>query len=144
MKNLRMKKLIYVLYITLFAVSAVVTSCKKEDVNGFELGPLQKVLDGYVVVAIDFDSKGNAWIVSNVGLIRYNKRETIFYNEENSGIPALRIYDVTVDKNDVIWLGVDGGLLRFDGIEAMLYNSQNTPMPEDIVWSIAVDIQNNI
>jgi len=111
----------------------------------FELGPLQKILDGYVVRAIAFDSKGNAWIgTQKQGLIRYNENETVIFNSENSVLPKdFWIRDIVVDKNDNIWIGSDG-LWKYDGKEFTFYNSKNTAMPEDVVWTIAVDSKNNI
>ena len=105
----------------------------------------QKILDGYAVTAIAFDSKGNAWIgTQGKGLIRYNTNETVIYNSENSILPEdFWISDIAVDKNDNVWIGADGAW-KYDGEEFTLYNSQNTTMPEDVVWSIAVDSKNNI
>ena len=112
----------------------------------FELGTLQKILDGYIVNAIDFDSKGNAWIGTiNQGIIRYNEGEIVLYNTDNSIIPNDFIaYDIAIDKNDNVWIGGGEGLLKFDGEEFTLYNSQNTAMPEDLVQKIEVDSKNNI
>ena len=112
----------------------------------YELGPLRKILDGYVVKVIAFDSKGNAWIgTQRQGVIRYNEEETIVYNAENSALPQdLFIWSIDVDKNDNVWIGSDSGAWKYDGKEFMLYNSSNTVMPEDIVWNVAVDAQNNI
>ena len=108
-----------------------------------ELGTLQKILD-YGVTALAFDSKGDAWIGTDQGLIRYNENETVVYNSENSALPKnLLILDIAVDKNDNVWIGSDG-VWKYDGTEFILYNSQNTAMPEDIVWSIAVDSKNNV
>ena len=109
-------------------------------------GSLQKILDGYVVKAIAFDSKGNAWIgTQGQGLIRYNENETVIYNSENSVLPKdFVIWDIAVDKNDNVWIGANDGVWKYDGIEFTFYNSQNTAMPEDIVRSIAVDSKNNI
>jgi len=109
------------------------------------LGSLQKILDGYFVTAIAFDSKGNAWIGTfGQGVIRYNTKETIFYDDDNSGVPkGLVIWDIAVDKNDNVWIACDG-LLKYDGKEFTLYNSRNTAMPEDVVSSIVVDSQNNV
>ena len=151
-----MKKLIYLLCVAVFFCS-----CNKsvenvdEDQNTDEIkfeqrslpsqvsdiDSLQKILDGYIIKAIDFDSKGNAWIGTfNQGIIRYNAEETVFYTFDNGFI----IWDIAVDKNDNVWVGCGNGLLKYDGQEFILYNSQNTAMPEDIVWKIVVDSKNNI
>ena len=107
-----------------------------------ELGSLQKILDGYSVTAIAFDSKGNAWIATQKGLVRYNANEITIYNSENSGFSG-GDNDIAVDKNDNVWIGA-GGVWKFDGTEFTFYNSQNTAMPENYVRSMAVDSKNNI
>jgi ligand-binding sensor domain-containing protein len=139
-----MKRLIYILC---FAVAFFFHSCDKSELEPkeFELGSLQKILDGFVVKAIAFDSKGNAWIGTQGNyLIRYNVNETVIYNSENSALPEdFVIWDIAVDKNDNVWIGADG-VWKYDGNEFTHYNSQNTTMPEDVVWSIAVDSKNNI
>ena len=138
-----MKKLVYVLCIAVFFYS-----CDKSETASkeFDLGSSQKILDGYVVNAIAFDSKGNAWIgTQGKGLIRYNENEIIVYNSENSVLPKeFLIWDIAVDKNDNVWIGASDGAWKYDGNKFTLFNSQNTTMPEDIVWSIAVDSKNNI
>lgn len=104
----------------------------------------QKILNGYFVTSIAFDSKGNAWIGTfDKGLIKYNSNETIIYNSSNSLIQENKIWDIAVDSKDNIWIGCKG-LIKFDGNNFMLYNPQNTPMPEDIVFSIAIDSKDNI
>ena len=119
-------------------------SCDKQ--SEFALGPLQKILDGYEIIAIDFDSKGNAWIVTQEKyLIRYNKNKTVIYNSKNSELPKDFFFcDIAVDRNDNVWIGTGDGVWMYNGKKFTLYNSKNTAMPEDIVWSIAVDSKNNI
>jgi len=103
-----------------------------------------KILDGYFVTSIAFDSKGNAWIGTfNKGLIKYNSNETIIYNSSNSLIQEKEIWDIAVDSKDNVWIGCNG-IIKFDGNNFMLYNSQNTSMPEDVVFSIAIDSKDNI
>lgn len=104
-----------------------------------------KILDGYFVTAIAFDSKGNAWIGTfKQGLIKYNKDETIIYNSANSILTSdLVVWDIKVDSKDNIWIGCDG-LLKFDGTTFTLYNSENTAIPEDFVYSIDIDSKDNI
>ena len=137
-----MKKIVYILGIAVFFFSCDTIETEQKE---FELGSLQKILDGYVVRAIAFDSKGNAWIgTQGKGLIRYNTSETVIYNSENTALPEnFVIWDIAVDNNDNVWIGANGAW-KFDGEEFLLYNSQNTAMPEDVVWSIAVDSKNNI
>ena len=148
-----MKKVVCILYIVVSFCSCSKTSEDHSNeieefewiTGNFELGSLQKILDGYVVRAIAFDSKGNAWIGAfNQGLILYNEEETLVYNSDNSTLPKeFVIEDVVVDHYDNVWIG-GNGLLKFDGKEFTLYNSKNTAMPEDVVRSIAIDSKNNI
>ena len=130
------------LAIAAIIMATVTTSCVKDDGKS----SLQKILDGYGVNKIAFDSKGNAWILTQKKeIIRYNEKETVVYNSNNSIIPEdFYIWDMVVDKNDNVWIGGIGGLLKYDGKEFTLYNSQNTAMPEDIVWDIEVDSKNNL
>ena len=143
-----MKKLVYILCIAIFF-----NSCDKSELKEFKLGSLQKILD-HNARAIAFDSKGNAWIVAfhlNIQnetvhyIIRYNQKETVIYNSDNSALPKdLYALDIAVDKNDNVWIGASDGVWKYDGNKFTLYSSRNTAMPEDIVWSIAVDSKNNI
>ena len=152
-----MKKLIYLLCVAVFfcscnkSVENVDEDNKDEIKVVFEqrsvpsqvsdIDSLQKILDGYVIMAFDFDSKGNAWIGTfQQGVIRYNAEETVFYTFDNGFV----IWDIAVDKNDNVWVGCGKGLLKYDGQEFILYNSQNTAMPEDVGRQIAVDSKNNI
>jgi ligand-binding sensor domain-containing protein len=143
-----MKKVIYILCIAVFCYSCDKIEQEQEqeqeqETSGFKL----ESLDGYVVKAIAFDSKGNAWIgTQGKGLIRYNENENkiVLYNSENSILPEdFVLWDIAVDRNDNVWIGANG-LWKFDGKNFTHYNSQNTAMPEDVVWSIAVDSKNNI
>lgn len=137
-----MKKIICILCIAAFCYSCDKME-QEQEIRGFKL----ESLDGYVVQAIAFDSKGNAWIGTfKKGIIRYNENENeiVLYNSENSILPEdLILWDIAVDRNDNVWIGADG-LWKFDGKKFTHYNSQNTAMPEDVVWSIAVDSKNNI
>lgn len=126
-------------------------SCEKSN-QGYHNSPGNpntnfdlKVLNGYFVTSIAFDSKGNTWIGTfKQGLIKYNSEETIIYNSSNSTIPAnMAIWDIAVDSKDNIWIGCDG-LMKYDGANFTLYNSTNTPIPEDFVYSIAIDSKDNI
>ena len=153
-----MKRLVYILFVAIFFYSCNKLEDKpKEEEEFVELGNLQKILDGYHVRAIEFDSKGNAWIGTfEQGIIRYNAKETVFFNPESIIPGGFILWDIAIDKKDNVWFGVSGkefefdvglnggGLLKYDGQEFTLYNSQNTPMPLDMARKIEIDSQNNI
>jgi len=141
-----MKKVICILFIAAFCCSCdkmEQEQQQEQETRGFKL----ESLEGYVVQAIAFDSKGNAWIgTQGKGLIRYseNEQEMILYNSENSILPEdFTLWDIAVDRNDNVWIGADG-LWKFDGKDFIHYNSKNTAMPEDVVRSVTVDSKNNI
>lgn len=104
-----------------------------------------KILDGYFVKSIAFDSKGNAWIGTfKQGLIKYNSHETVIFNSNNSNLPSdMVIWDIAVDSKDNVWIGCDG-LIKYDGKKFTQYNTSNSPIPEDFVYSIAIDSKDNI
>ena len=102
------KKTGYVLCVAVFFISRDKSGSEPKK---FELGSLQKILDGHIVMAIAFDSKENTWIGTRTGLIRYNEKETVVYSSDNSVIPEnLWILDVAVDKKDNIWIGTENGI----------------------------------
>ncbi len=133
--------------ILLLCIIISLSSCEKlDDYPGhIETDFNHKILDGYFVKSIAFDSQGNAWIGTfKQGLIRYNSGGTTIYNSANSIIPDTSvIYDIAVDSKDNIWIGCEG-LIKFDGNEFTRYNSTNSPIPEDFVYSIAIDSKDNI
>lgn len=142
-----MKKVVLLLSLI---IATFLASCEKSsDIHRIPGTPNttfdQKILDGYFVKSIAFDSKGNAWIGTfKQGLIKYNSLETIVYNSSNSIIPANSVmWDIAVDSKDNIWIGCDG-IMKFDGVNFTLYNSQNTTIPEDFVYSIDIDSKDNI
>ena len=138
-----MKQLNYILCVAVFFYSC---DRMEPESKEFEFGSLQKILNGCVIQAIDFDSKGNAWIVTQEKeVIRYKNNKTVIFNSKNSALPKDFFFcDIAVDKKDNVWIGTGDGVWKYDGKKFTLYNSHNTAMPEDIVWSIAVDSKNNI
>ncbi len=137
-----MKSVIYLLSLLI-----VLSSCKKIDDNPQTLRTdfSHKILEGYFVKSIAFDSKGNAWIGTfKQGLIKYNSSGTTVYNSSNSIISDTSvIYDIAIDSKDNVWIGCEG-LIKYNGNTFINYNSNNTPIPEDFVGSIAIDSKDNV
>ena len=138
------------IFVCVFLVSLVFTSCEESPEivripGNPDMDFDHRILQGYFVKSIAFDSKGNAWIAtSSQGLIKYNFSETVVYNSSNSPIAdTTRMWDVAVDSKDQVWIGCEG-IIRFDGTDFTFFNSQNTPIPEDFVHSIAIDSKDNI
>lgn len=145
-----MKKVIFTV---LFAMLFI--SCEKNSYDPFEMrsgrsGNVntefnEKILDGYFITSIAFDSKGNAWLGTfKQGIIKYSNGKAEVFDSTNSAVPASTvIWDIKTDSYGNVWAGCNG-LLKYDGKKFTLYNSKNTPMPEDFVYSIAVDKSDNI
>ena len=151
-----MNRLIFILIITVSLISCektenptslILDEETKEDTTSLQINFNKRILEGYYVMSIIFDNQGTAWIgTSQQGLIKYNSRETIVYNSENS-ISALasRIYDIAIDSKNNVWIATaDQGLIKYDGTEFTCFNSANTPIPEDFISSIAIDSKDNI
>ncbi len=137
-----MRKLVY-----LFSFLISLSSCEKadDDPHNLQTEFNHKILGGYFVKSIAFDSQGNAWIGTfKQGLIKYNSSGITVYNSTNSIIPDTSvIYDIAVDSKDNVWIGCEG-LIKYEGNEFTQYNSTNSPIPEDFVYSIAIDSKDNI
>jgi ligand-binding sensor domain-containing protein len=104
-----------------------------------------KILEGYFVTAMAYDSLGNAWIGTfSQGLIKYSNGETQVYNTSNSDLPDDGpFWDIAVDSKNNIWMGGDA-LIKFDGNRFTSFNSGNSKIPEDNISSVAVDSKDNV
>ena len=122
----------------LFSLTITFCSCEKHNNS-------TKILDGYPIASIAFDSHGTAWIgTHNQGIIKYNSGTVTYYNSTNSEFKDTSIIRVIkVDSKDNVWIG-GIGLTKFDGNSFITYTSKNSPIPEDWVTSIAIDSKDNI
>ena len=116
MKRLVLNYLVIAAIITV----AVMTSCVKDNNEGgvktFALGPLQKILDGYTVLSISFDSKGNTWI----GLLKWKLQKVKFnivsfdtmIRKQKFIIPTIQlsVYAIKEDAEQRIWIGTENGI----------------------------------
>jgi ligand-binding sensor domain-containing protein len=140
-KNMKKITLIILVMITVF-------SCEKSTDTGRSVNTSfnRKILDGYLVQSIAFDSKGNAWISTySQGLIKYNPNETIVFDSTNSLITSkTHLLDIAIDSKDNIWVGSYEGLIKYDGKSFTRFNSSNLPISNDFIWHIAADSKDNI
>ncbi|GAC1310785.1 MAG: hypothetical protein NVSMB24_28780 [Mucilaginibacter sp.] len=78
--------------------------------------------------ALAVDSKGNKWIITDSGLVKFNGVVNTLYNYKNSGLPKYPTI-VAVDKVDNIWIGTYYGVAKFDGVKWSVFNEKNTGWP---------------
>jgi hypothetical protein len=75
------------------------------------------------VMSIDFDSKNNAWLGTNNGVIKTDGRSVLaYYNlrDLTPNIPPFGpweawVEELYVDENDQVWITLYGNLVQFDG-----------------------------
>ncbi len=107
----------------------------------FELS--SRIAPGYSVTAIALDGKGTAWLGTlNRGVLKYDGTLTVF-NSQNTPLPdSNHVWEIAVDKNDVVWIASDKGLIKYDGTDFTVYDASNSPLLRGLVNSVAVDNDN--
>jgi ligand-binding sensor domain-containing protein len=64
-------------------------------------------------IDMQIDKKGNIWILSDMGLIKFNGKEWIVFNASNSPLPVGDLTSFVIDKYNNIWIGTNGkGIIR--------------------------------
>jgi len=66
------------------------------------------------VTCIRFDKKGNMWIGTHMGVVRYDKKKWVFYGVKN-GLPGTHIKDIYIDKKNTPWVSTKNGVAHFNG-----------------------------
>ena len=88
------------------------------------------------------DSKGNIWLATVKGLVKYNGSKWNIFNNENSQLPDDIFFSIEIDKNDenIIWIGTwKHGLIKFDGQSCKIYKMSNSILPSNNINDIEVD-----
>lgn len=103
--------------------------------------------DSSIISDINVDYDDNVWIGSNVGLIKYDRKNFHLYNTSNSPIPEDVVWAIAIDQDNILWFAScrfrEGGLVSFDGKNWTLYTPENSPMPSNSVRDVALDSRNN-
>lgn len=138
-----MKNILCIFFIYIFLLHI---SCNKEITSSVDnINISSHFLEDYYVTAIDFDSKGSAWIGTfKQGLIKCDGTVTCF-DTSNASLPdSFYISDIAVDENDNIWIGSNKGLVKYANDEFIFYTNSNSSMITDNVYALTVDSDNNI
>lgn len=112
-----MNKCIFIFILTTFLSSCTSTKeFKISDIN-IQKFPSNSIND------LEFDSKGNSWMVSTGGNLIKFKNEKIIktFNNDNSDIKYTYIEDIAIDKSDNIWIA-SGHLIKFNDKDWVHFN----------------------
>jgi ligand-binding sensor domain-containing protein len=67
----------------------------------------------------------------------------IYINQTNSILPSHTIYDLKIDKENVVWIATAKGLLSYENNKLFLFDTSNSLLPENKIQSIYIDEKNN-
>ena len=103
--------------------------------------------DSSIIYTIKVDSKDNVWIGGHA-LTKFNGKDFITYNSNNSPIPEDWIHSIAIDSKDNVWFTScrykKGGIVKFDGINWTVYTPNNSIMPVNFVQSLTIDLNDNV
>lgn len=92
------------------------------------------------VRTIKRDRKGNIWLVSNVGIIRYDGKS---FTNITSKVSSARFWDVLEDRKGNLWFGTENGVSRYDGKSFQNFTTRDG-LANDRVGNIYEDKTGNI
>lgn len=112
-----MSKHLFFILITIYSISY----SQNKKLNLSDLKILE--FPSYSIEDIEFDSKGNSWLVRVGGnLIKFKDQKNIkIYKRDNSDLKYTFIKDIAIDTNDNIWLA-SADVIKFDGENWQYFN----------------------
>jgi hypothetical protein len=90
------------------------------------------------------DSKGNLWIGTYNGVVKYDGINKVIYNTGNSGLPSLTIGKIAEDSKGTMWFGTSGGVTKFDGATWTTLTTQNSSLPNNQVTKVSIDYKDRV
>ncbi|RMB64164.1 response regulator [Dokdonia sinensis] len=107
----------YLLSLIIIVVVALCSACCRAQ-NAVDFTQLkgENVTTQSITYAVEQDAKGNIWIASEEGILRYNSANLTIYNSYN-GIPEIlgnRHQSLFIDAQDRIWAGSEKGLSQYN------------------------------
>jgi len=104
----QMKNLV-LLCLTFFSVF---TNLNAQNLTFEKLG-IADGLPHYYIESLYEDSKGELWIGTVAGLVKYNGFVMKTYTMKD-GLNSNNIFSITEDQNKVIWIGTDFGVVKYE------------------------------
>ena len=97
----------------------------------------------YLLRAICADNKGNAWILGNKGLAKFDGSNFTYYNTGNTTNFPVLTTSMQCDTLGNVWIGSNNGLVKFDGSNWSTYTTSNSGIISNDVLNIALSNDNN-
>lgn len=103
---------------------------------------------GNYITETTTDNMGDIWVACNrtspFRLYKITPTDTILYNADGSAPlkGGETIFQMTVDRQNVLWIASSTGLYRFDGMFWQTFNSKNSGLTTDRVYGVAFDKDN--
>lgn len=124
------------------------------QIQGKEIKRYDKTPDGTVlyVAEIEEDNKGNLWLGTYNGLVKFNPAKGTFktyVNDPNQPKSLINdmILSVLCDKNNQIWVGSPKGLSKLvveNGKESFIHYTEKDGLPNSFVYSTLADAKGRI
>ena len=86
------------------------------------------------VYAIKTDDKGNYWLGTGGGLVKFNGAQTQVYNQSH-GLPNNTIHSIIDGYDDNIWLSSNKGIIKFDPEREISHAYNQNEMSDIIEYS---------
>ena len=76
------------------------------------------------------------------GLLKYDGMDWVFYNQNNSDLPAYWVRNLVIDSLNNLWMSGEG-LIKFDGVNFTHYTPANSGLYSTVIGDIQIDEFNN-
>jgi ligand-binding sensor domain-containing protein len=77
------------------------------------------------VIALDVESNGVLWVITDAALSMYDGNSWATYNTSN-GLPDPYVHDVAIDQSGTKWIASSSGVFSFDGSAWTVYDTSNS------------------
>lgn len=122
--------------VALMLIGFLVSSVQADDLNTYDLGLSEFAKINLIHAAVK-DKKGFYWIGTEIGLYRYDGRQTIKVHSDKS----MPLYNLPITrlklKGDSIWVGTTNGLFYIDLDDYKISSIER--MKSLYVWNISVE-----
>lgn len=102
-------------------------------------------LRNFEVIDLDFDSKGNIWLATNIGLIKFSDAGIEYIDELNHLINS-SLTSIAIDTNNNIWIGTESGFLFYENRNLFTFFNENSGIPNatNTLRTAAIDEHNRV